>query len=109
MRNDRYFSMKLNLDREQDRRVYEILDACPGKAKGGYVKMAVLAYAEKQEIKDALRETLLEVLADGPAALPAAVSTPAKPQPSPAPAETEENGLDLSGDLGFLAGLQNGS
>lgn len=111
-----YFSMALNLEREQDRLVNNILAPLGRNNKTDYVKMAVLAYATGQSIQDAIREALAGVTIPAPepkAANPSpskpAFNAPTIPAAEPPSQQSEESDIDLSDDLDFLAALREDS
>ena len=90
-----YLNITLNLAKEQDRLVRDVLSPLPSRSRADYVKMAVLAYATRQGIKADLRAVLGEWLESKQGAAILA--------PPPEELEVEE---DFSVALGFLAGLQ---
>lgn len=107
-KNTANFSMKLNLDREQDRLVYEILSPLSRHNKAGFVKMAVLAYASRQSVREALEEWLAQWQQEGQA-IAAPICSPSKSAlkaeaPTTATEEKEVE-IDLSDEIDFLSGL----
>lgn len=53
-----FFSMALNVNKEIDSQVLDILQNCTTHNKCDYVKSAIIAYAQKEELKDILCDVL---------------------------------------------------
>ena len=62
-RNNRekyFFSMELNPEKQEDKAIIDLLESCGNYKKTSFVKAAIRAYAQQQELKAAICESVKE-------------------------------------------------